>query len=383
VTGQILITGSDGYLGRRVAARLLADGDQQLVLAVRAADGAELAAKQVLLRRELGQDAARAGNRIKVVAADLRSREPFAAIDPARVTCLVHAAARTAFNLDRRLAREVNVSGTQRVAMFARRSPRLERLLLLSTLFSSGRATGAVPEVGHDDRPGFANHYEWSKHEAERHLLTECADLPVSIARLTTVVADDDTGVVTQHNVFHNTLKLFFYGLLSLVPGDPRTRQYYATADFTSRGVAYLARSEVPPGIYHLAPGADQAITLSEVLDTVFGVFETDPGYRRRRLLRPSFCDLESFRYLAEAASSMTASPTGQALGSVAPFAEQMFLDKDFDNTRLRSVWPGYQPADLRQLVAATCGWLVRTRWGRRCEPAAPAENASRSSDEP
>jgi nucleoside-diphosphate-sugar epimerase len=376
VTGQILITGSDGYLGRRVAARLLADGDEQLILAVRAADNTELEAKQARLERELGQDTARTGNRIKVVAADLRSAEPFAAIDPASVTSVVHAAARTAFNLDPGSAREVNITGTQQVGMFARRCPRLQRLLLMSTLFSAGRRTGPVPEAGHGDTPGFVNYYEWSKHQAERYLLTECADLPVVIARLTTVVADDDTGVVRQHNAFHNTLKLFFYGLLSLVPGDPQTRQYYATADFSSSGVAYLARPAVPPGIYHLAPGPDQAITLSEVLDTVFGVFEADPGYRRRRLLRPRFCDLESFRYMAEAASSMSASPTAQAFGSVAPFAEQMFLDKDFDNTRLRSVWPGYRPAGLRQLVAATCGWLVRTRWGRREEPATRAETS-------
>jgi nucleoside-diphosphate-sugar epimerase len=230
------------------------------------------------------------------------------------------------------------------------------------------------------------NHYEWSKYEAERCLMQECPDLSVTIARLTTVVADDDTGAVTHQNAFHNTVKLFFYGLLSLVPGDPRTRQYYTTADFTSRGIAYLARPEIPGGVYHLAPGPDEALSLREVLDTVFGIFEADPGYRRRRLLRPRFCDLESFRYMAEAAGSMSASPTGQAFGSVAPFAEQMFLDKDFDNTRLRSAWPGYQPVAVRELVADTCRWLVRTRWGRREhgeELAWSEETASRSCYEP
>jgi nucleoside-diphosphate-sugar epimerase len=366
VTGRTLLTGADGYLGGRLAARLLAETDDQLTLTVRAGDSAELAAKRESLLAVLRDRAAGADpGRVEVLAADLRDAEPFAAVDPRRVTRVVHAAARTAFNVEREVARRVNTAGTLRVAEYARRCPGLGRLLVLSTLFSAGRRVGVVAEEPPRPEAGFVNCYEWSKCAAEREVLAGFADLPVTVARLTTVVADDDTGAVTQYNAFHNTLKLFFYGLLSVLPGDRATPQYLATADFSVRGLAHLARPEEPAGVYHLAPGPAEAIPLGEVIDAAFEVFEADAGYRRRRLLRPEFCDIDSFGDLVEAAGFLPASPMAQALGSVAPFAEQLFLPKDFDNSRLRATWAGYPRSDLRALVAATCRRLVGTRWGR------------------
>ncbi|MGH3714902.1 MAG: SDR family oxidoreductase [Micromonosporaceae bacterium] len=371
MTGQTLITGAAGYLGRRIAARLLAETDDRLLLAVRATRRTELAAVAVTLRRELGPGT---GRRIAVVPVELCRPNPFQAVDPAGVTRVVHAAARTEFTVRRDVARQVNVDGTRLVAEFAARCPKLERLVVLSTLFSAGRRTGLVAEVAHDGDAGFANHYEWSKYEAER-LLPGHPELPLAIARLATVVADDRTGVVSQYNAFHNTVKLFFYGLLSLMPGDPATPLYLATADFTSRGVAQLARPELPGGIYHLAPAPSQTITLGELIGVVFDAFGADPGFRRRRLLRPEFCDLASFRDLVAASRSLSASPMAQALGSVAPFAEQMFLPKDFDNRRLAEVWTSDPQPDPRDLAAAVCGHLVRTRWDRT--PSRPIEETA------
>lgn len=362
MTGRILITGADGYLGRRIAGRLLDDSACRLTLTVRADDAVELAHKESALRRELDP----AAGRVEVVAADLRRDDLAAAVEPAGITGIVHAAARTAFNVERPVAAAVNVAGTLQVAEFARRCTDLTRFLVLSTLFSSGRRTGRVCEAPHDGRDGWVNHYEWSKQESERQLLASYADLPLSIVRLPTIVADDDSGAVTQYNVFHNTLKLFFYGLLSLMPGDPSTRQYFATADFASRGIARLAQPEVPGGFYHLAPSPAETVAVSEAVDIAFDVFERDPGFRRRRLLRPSFCDSRSFQDLVEASSALSASPLGQAIGSVAPFAEQMFLGKEFDNSRLEAVWPDRPVTRPRELVANTCGWLTSTRWGRR-----------------
>ncbi|GAB1646555.1 SDR family oxidoreductase [Krasilnikovia sp. MM14-A1259] len=357
-----LVTGADGYLGRRIAARLLATGDEALLLTVRAADPAELAAKRTSLLAELGADAAR---RATVTAVDLTAPDAFASVQTRGVRRIVHAAARTAFTVDRDTAEAVNVAGAERIADHARRCPGLERVVALSTLFSAGRRSGLVTEDPHDVDPGFVNWYEWSKYTAEQRLLAGYADLPLTVARLATVVADDDTGTVIQHNAFHNTLKLFFYGLMSLVPGDPATPMYLATADFTARGVAYLADPRTPDGCYHVAPAPAEAIALGELIDAAFEVFDADPGFRRRRLLRPEFCDVQSFRDLVDAAHRFGAGPLRQAAASVAPFTEQLFLPKEFDNRRLRTAWGDYAVPPSRQLVAAACTELVRTRWGR------------------
>jgi nucleoside-diphosphate-sugar epimerase len=354
-----LITGADGYLGRVLAARLLRTTDDRLTLTVRTADPG----RRVALSGALGDPDPR---RVEIVPADVRDPDPFAAVEPAGVTTIVHAAAVTAFNVDLATARAVNVEGTARLAAFARTCPRLTRLLALSTLFSAGRRTGTVAESEHDDTAGFVNHYEWSKWAAERRLLADAPGLPLTIARLATIVSDDESGTVGQHNAFHNTLKLFCYGLLSLMPGDPKTPLYLATAEFTGRGLAHLARPEVPAGVYHLAPAAEEVLPLGDLVDLAFEVFERDPGFRRRRLLRPAFCDLEGFRDLVEGSRGFGASPMRQALDAVAPFAEQMFLAKDFDSTRLRGGWPAVPATDTRRLVEATCTHLVGTRFGRR-----------------
>jgi len=372
VTDTVLVTGADGYLGRRIAGRLLTQTDNRLLLAVRAADRDELSAKTTALLATLGGADPHADtdrrDRVEVVPVDLRTAEPFAGIDPRPITRIVHSAARTAFNVERDVARVVNVYGTVATAAFARRCPRLDRLLVLSTLFSAGRRTGRIDEEPNPAGAGFVNHYEWSKAAAEARLYGEYADLPLSTARIATVVADDEYGGVGQYNAFHNTLKLFFYGLLSLMPGDPKTPMYLATAEFTSRGAVRLLCPDVPRGVYHLAPGADEASPLGELVDLAFDVFDADPEFRRRRLLRPVFCDIESFRDLVAASQGLTASPLRQALASVTPFAEQMFLPKEFDNGRLRAVWPDYAPTATRCLVEATANRLVRTRWGRNSE---------------
>lgn len=364
MTGTTLITGADGYLGRRIAAELLAGSDDVLLLAVRAADPGELAAKRGLLDAELGPSAL---GRTTVVPADLRGDDAFDWADPydtARITRIVHAAAVTRFNVDRDTARRVNVEGTARVADFARRCGGLRRFALLSTLYAAGRRSGIVKEERHDDA-GFVNHYEWSKWAAEEHVLDACADLPLSVLRLPTVIADDDGGRVTQYNAYHNTLKLYFYGLLSLVPGDERTPLHFATARFTTAAVTRLLDPAAPEGIYHVCPDPPHNATLGELIDTIFEVYERDERFRRRRLLRPVWCTRDSFDDLVEVAEHLKGGPIHDSLGSVSPFAHQLYLPKEFRNDALRAVWEGYAAPDPPALLRATAEHLVASRWGR------------------
>jgi nucleoside-diphosphate-sugar epimerase len=340
-----LVTGADGYLGSRIAAAL-ADLDE-LVLAVRASDAGELARKR-----------ARLGNGT-VVPVDLREPAALASVDPRRITRIIHTAAVTRFNVDRDTAEEVNVAGAARVREFAQRCGRLERLLVLSTLYTAGRRRGNVYEVRHTDA-GFVNHYEWSKWAAEEWVLDR-PTVPVTVARLPTVIADDASGTVGQHNAFHTTLKLYYYGLLTLLPGDPATPLSLATAEFTVDAVTALLGAA--PGVYHVCPGP---VALGAAVEAAFTAFERDPAFRQRMLPRPVYCDRDSFRDLAEAAERLRGGPLQQALGSVVPFAEQLYLPKVFHTERLRAAWPGYRAPDPVPLIESVCARLVASRWGRR-----------------
>lgn len=364
MTGATLITGADGYVGRMIAARLLAGGDDHLVLAVRAADSAELAAKRAALGHFLGGTQE---SRVTFAPVDLRDGAGLDAVPAPRITTIVHCAAVTRFNVDQGTANSVNVAGTARVCEFARRCDRISRLLLLSTVYSAGRQTGRVAEVAHPGSAGFVNCYEWSKWAAERLALTQYGDaLPLSVLRLSTVVADDDSGAVGQLNAFHHTLKLFFYGLMSVVPGDEDTPIHVTSGEYCAEAAVWLLDPAVPPGIYHACPGVPPSFR--DMMDIVFDVFESDERFRRRNLVRPLFCDRESFLDLVQLARITRSGTVLAALETFVPFADQLYLHKEVSSERLNAVWPGHRAPQQRMLIASACRDLVATRWGRQKE---------------
>lgn len=332
----VLVTGGSGYLGRLVAERYGQLGEEVL-----------------------------APGRAEV---DLTTPDPFACVtdaDRGRITRLVHAAAVTRFDVDRETAGAVNVEGTAKVVAFARRCPRLVSLGLVSTVYATGLRGGAITERLYDGDAGFANDYEWSKGQAEQQV-AQADDLPWRILRVATVVADDPSGAVTQYNAFHDTLKLWFHGLLPLVPGDARTRLYLVTGDFVVDAVVGLMASAGAGGVYHLAHAARESLTLEEALDVVAESFGSVEGFRRRGVLRPLLGDEESFELLASGVSTFGGGMVRQSLQSVVPFARQLFVSKELDNVRLRqALGPTYQAPDAAELVRRTCDALVATRWGR------------------
>jgi nucleoside-diphosphate-sugar epimerase len=306
--------------------------------------------------------------------ADLTVPGALDTVPTAGITHIVHAAAVTKFAVDRATAQAVNIDGTAQVVELAKRCPDLERVVLLSTLYTAGLATGDIaeepagaveePRTDADDPPGvvrFANYYEWSKHTAERLVLD--SGLPATIARVPTIIADDDTGHVSQYNAVHNTLKLLYYGLLSLMPGLPDVPVSLGTGDFTVNATMALLAAE--PGIYHVCPDLDQTPRLGRIVDLMFTAFEQDTSFLRRQILRPLLVDEAAFANLINGLRTLPHGPVLDALESVSPFSAQLFRPKVFGNARLHKAWPGYRAPDPDTLVSQTAEYLVRTRWGR------------------
>ena len=329
---------------------------------MRARSEPELNAKRDSLRSLLQAG----GERVRLAGGDLSDAAPFAAVDPGAVRTIIHGAAATRFNVAEDAARAVNIHGTEKLLAFARRCPRLDRLALLGTLYACGLQDGRIEEVRYDGTAGFANFYEWSKWEGERLLLGDFADLPWRLLRIATVIADDEAGTVTRQNAFHHTLRLLYYGLLPLLPGDAGTPLYFVAADFVAGAVFALTERTERTGIYHLAHGRADACTLGELVEIAFTAFERDAAFRARRVLRPLYCDWESFAALAGAVDDFGGPVVKQALCSIAPFARQLFSVKDVDNRNLLARCVACRPPDARALIAATCVDLLRNRWGKR-----------------
>ena len=257
------------------------------------------------------------------------------------------------------------MSGTGRVVALARSCPRLTSVGLVSTVYATGLRAGPIDEALYDDGPGFANHYEWSKWRAEQLLAELGEGLPWRILRVATVVADDASGRVTQHNAFHETLKLWYHGLLPLVPGDGATPLYLVTGDFVADSIVTLMAPPAAGGVYHLCHPAAASLTLATALDVVAEAFEAGEAFRRRRVLRPLLGDEATFEMLASGVDAFGGGMVRRSLQSVVPFARQLFVAKELANVRLRAALDDYRPPDAAALVRRTCDWLVASRWGR------------------
>ncbi len=358
---QVLITGGDGYLGRRIAQRYLSDGAYDVVLWVHAAGPEQVEEKRRVLQQQFGAD----WNRLSVHYGELREASAFDGVDARRIVHIVHSAAVIRFNVDYETASAVNVEGTRKLLDFARGCPRLERLGVLSSLYASGLAPGRTTEERFTAESGHANHYEWSKWAAEELLFTDYRDLPWCILRVATIVADDVTGTVTQYNAVHNTLKLFFYGLLSVLPGKAGTPLYLATGDFIADAVLRCMAAINGSKVYHLTHDRDAAVRLGEFIDVAYQAFSDDPQFAARRVLKPLYADLDSFNLLADSVNQLSGPAVTKALASVSPFAAQLFVDKQVSTEHLVPDLALERLPDMRDVIRRACRHLAATRWGR------------------
>ena len=366
MTKRTLITGADGYLGRRIAQILLQKEDARLILWVRAADASAFENKRARLAGELLHDQ----GQVEYRWGDLAGDAPFDDIDPKSILRIIHAAAVTRFNVDQDTARRVNIEGTDKLLRFAGRCDSLERLGFLSTIYASGLHSGPIPETTLDDA-GFANNYESSKWAAERLLAGKYERLPWRIFRIATAIADNSDGQVTQYNAVHNTLQLLYYGLISTMPGNPETPLYLVTGDFVANAVCSLMDSPREDRIFHVAHRREQSLTLDQFITLVFQVFESDDFFRKRRTPRPLYVDEKSFELLHSALGAFAGGVVNQAMDSVAPFARQLFITKEVQNANLIAAL-GRDPApDPSAVVAGACRHLIRTKWGRQKADAA------------
>lgn len=350
-----MITGADGHLGRSLAHWFLDNTDDELQLYVRASDRAQVDCKRVALGR-LATNA-----RCRVVGSDLRCGKPFEDISGAGLRSIVHCAAVTDFGVSLERARDVNVEGTARLVEFAASCPRLDRFVFLSSLYAAGLRDETLAEEPFPKPEHFANRYEWSKWQSEA-MLQARKDLPWQVHRIATLLSDDSNGSVRQQNVIHNTLRLFYYGLLSILPGVPDTRIYTTTTGVAVNAIGRLMQAGADHAYFNISDNADNALQLGEFCDRAYAAFMRNPTFARHGILKPRFCDQAAFDVLTSSVEQFGGT-MAQALSSVKPFAPQLFSDKRVDNSAAAGAMP---ELDTPTLVDRVCEQLVAKRWGHR-----------------
>jgi thioester reductase-like protein len=274
------LTGFPGFIGRRLAARLLAEDTELRVAALvepRMVDSARAAAA------EIGAD------RIDVLAGDIAERRlGLADADwerlTAETTSAFHLAAIYNLAVPLELAQRVNVDGTGNVLELCGACDRLERLNYVSTAYVAGRRTGVVYEHELTLGQAFKNHYESTKFQAEVWVHDALDKVPTTIYRPAIVVGDSRTGETQKFDGPYYMLRVVSY---AEARGMPIPQFGRAAAPFNVVPVdfvvdALLAGSQSAEAVGETLHLVDpEPVTASELLTLLAREYAgREPGYR-------------------------------------------------------------------------------------------------------
>ncbi len=239
-TGLTFLTGVPGFIGTRLARRLLHDPDRRLALLVY--PDRALLDKARAFAAEAEVDGACAG-RVEVLAGDIsRPRLGLDARTYERLeketTRAFHLAALYNLAAPRQLSYAVNVEGTRNVLDLLERAKGLERLVYFSTMVVSGDREGLVYESELEMGQRFRNYYEETKFLAEVEVRRRLGDVLAAVVRPAVVIGDSRTGAIDKYDGP-------YYFIRSLV-------------DLERRGklglMARLLAAGHAPALFHLVP---------------------------------------------------------------------------------------------------------------------------------
>jgi thioester reductase-like protein len=203
-----------------------------------------------------------------------------------------------------------------------------------------------VLENTREHAAGWVNGYEQSKAEAER-CVRELRDDWV-IVRPSTLVCDDESGVVSHQNAVHRALRLMHAGLTSMMPTALGSALDVVTTRYVARATAMLALDAgTTRATYHLCAG-EQALPLDEVVDLTFAVWARDAAWRAKGISRPVLTDLDTYTLFARSVEETGDVRLRQTVRSLSHFVPQLALAKRFD-TALADRVVGARAPDVRR----------------------------------
>lgn len=353
---RLFVTGATGLVGAGVLRRML-EADRSLRATVLVRDHGRWPG----LAARLGGT----GERVMPVAGDVAA--PGLGLDTTtrarlarEVTAVLHCAADTTFSRSLDEARVINTRGTGRTLALAADWPRVRRFAHVSTAFVAGTRTGDIGESDVASPDTWVNAYEQSKWEAEQ--LVRSSAVNWVIFRPSTIVCDGDDGVVTQFNVVHRALRLYYHGLAPMIPSAPGATVDVVTAAYVSDAIARLAlRDELHGTTLHLCAGTG-AIPLGEMLDVTYTTWARDPEWRRRQVARPALAPLAVYRLFERSVDDTGDARLQQVTRALSHFVPQLAMPKRFD-TRQSVALLGAPATPPRQYWARLVAHLLASNW--------------------
>jgi nucleoside-diphosphate-sugar epimerase len=345
----VFLTGATGFLGMEVLARLLEEGDREVLALIRASDDAAAEARLDDVLLKLWDDPSPFRSRVHAVRGDVTApglglgdrRDELAT----RTHAVMHCAASITFDLPLAEARAINVDGTARVLDFAVEAQAregLERFLHVSTAYVAGRYEGTFRERMLDAGQSFRNTYEETKADAES-IVTLARELGPAIARPSIVMGESDSGWTPAFNVLYWPLRAFSRGLFGEVPALADAHVDVVPVDYVADGLVHLLGGR-EAGVFNLVSGRD-APTVGELINLAADYF----GKPHPKLVEP-----------------IAPEHVGDDQGDVfVPYFDMRVI---FDDTRARSVLgpAGIVAPPLQDYFGKLLEYAETARWGKK-----------------
>jgi long-chain acyl-CoA synthetase len=331
---SILVTGATGFLGGYLVARLLETTDEQIVCIVRGQHPQERLVESLAPLGEFDL------TRVSAVYGDL-SEPGSLNVDVSDVTAIIHSAADVRFDRPLEGARAINVEGARKLVALARKAPKLERFVHVSTAYVAGTHEGIFDEDDLDVGQRFRNTYEQTKFEAER--IVRSSGLPVRVVRPSIVVGEAATGWTSSFNVLYPPQRSLTRGLEDTIPGDPESILDVVPVDHVADVILLAVTDPDDDHVTFHAVAGDGALTTTELV----GCVASHAGMR----------DVPDF------------DPTGADLppGGLEIYAPYLTVRTHFGASGVRA--KGLEPALFRDYLPRLLAFADDARWGKKVVP--------------
>jgi len=275
MTGQILVTGSTGFLGTQIIRKLIEEKKKIIVL-VRG-QTYEQALNHLMrswmewpeLLEALKQD-------IKFLKGDIA--KPYLGLEEddynqliKNLSYIINSAADLRLDAPLDELRKINVKGTSNLIELGEKvhaDHGLERFVHISTAYVAGKREGSIKEEFLSDEFGFSSNYEQSKYESE--VVVRESIIPKSIIRPGMIVGDSTKGYIKTFNTVYVLLRLYLNQKLWIVPVDSSLKLNMIPVDYVAEAVNTITFEKRAEGkTFHLTAPYDSLPTIKELIEFV------------------------------------------------------------------------------------------------------------------